>query len=613
MPEAITSKHQNAVMAEASREFIELIQQYIKAGGQTPLIRKALSAFVVDHPHWYQHTVGRALKLKQFEPSELKVKEGDLHHNIEQFSERLVTHPFKTFILNDAKIFLGGSSVMDEDYFIYRLSRSSLGTTENYYAIFQLANHAALKAQGNWEKFREEYHQGFLALLRHNPKIRAVALSIGEEARLLMQKQRSTKIIDTGPQGTFALFLMEALHLRMSDVETDVMLFSIYPWLAELFDGRYQTVDASYMYVIERNLARMQHSMDPLEKTSGALVGFAVGDALGAPAVGILKDDFLHLKGSDIRHFTTNPSHPYFFNLSVGQTTDQTRMLTGVADDIVVHRGYDRASRVRCLSEWATHCQNDPGFARWPGTTTFHSAIQMARGVSTQKRNYTDTHSWGAVPRSLVLGLLYTNDKELLRIAREEIMLTHCSWESISGAAYVAVLTSYLVADHNPYSAAERALQTLMSEYGKHVPRSFIQAVRLAIRTTIEPHEAPALFGTGTPVEECIPLALYYFLRYPSHFRTPVQLGANSFRVDSSAEVRRMRDYRWSEQVLYCHGGNTGGIAAMVGALVGAHNGLKIIDEQFVAVEDFDHLVRLGRQIETLRLKRIAGKTRSTV
>jgi len=605
MPQILLQSKHKASAFSASREFVELIKAYRAAGGTLALIRKALAVHCSKYPDWYCRWVAKEVGVQPIkETAPITIGQDVLHKNIEEFGERLQAHPFKTFILNDAKLFLGGSPVMEEDYYIFHLLPSSVGSVENYLLLFQIANRAALKARDNWETFRAQYHKEFTQLLRKNQDIRALAISVGEEARLLMKGHTSAKIVAPGPQGTLSLFLMESLQLRAPQMESDIMLFAVYPWLKTLFEGRYQTVDPAALYVIDQNVQRMRGNMDPLEKTSGALVGFAVGDALGAPAAGILKEDFLRLKGTEILHFTTNPFHPFYFHLAAGSTSDITRSLLQTAQDLVHDRGYTLSTRIHSLGQWAMRCQREPGFARWPGKTTFHAAIQLAHGAPPKRAAYQDVNSWGAIPRSLAIGLVYLKEKEIIRHCRQETALTHNSPSSICGATYLALLVSFLVAEMNPYSAAERALTAVIREYPKTIPGSFVRAIRLAMHTTVEPHEAPAIFGTGSPVDQCMPLALYYFLRYPSHFRTPVQLAANSYRVDSVQERRRLKMYNWSEQVLYCAGGNTGGICAMVGAFIGAYNGLKIIDEQFVSVENFDHIVRVARQLESLRLKR---------
>ena len=609
MPQILLQpKHKSAAFA-ASREFVELVKGYRTSGGSLPVIRKALAAHCSKYPDWYRQWIEKEVGVELLKSTTpLTIAQEVLHKSIEEFGERLQAHPYKTFILNDAKLFLGGSPAMEEDYYIFHLLPSSVGSVESYLLLLQIANRAVLNSHDNWETFRAQYHKEFTQLLRTHQDIRALAVSVGEEARLLMKGHTAAKIVAPGPQGTLSLFLMESLRLRAPQMETDTMLFAVYPWLKTLFEGRYQTIDPAALNVIEQNVQRMRHSMDPLEKTSGALVGFAVGDALGAPAAGILKEDFFRLKGSEILHFTTNSQHPYYYHLAAGSTSDITRTLLQTAQDLVHDRGYNQSTRIHSLGQWAMRCQREPGFARWPGKTTFHAAIQLANGVSPKRAAYTQVNSWGATPRSLAIGLIYTQEKEIVRFCKQETALTHNAPASICGATYLALLISFLVSEMNPYSAAERALTVVQQEYRKTIPSTFVRAIRLAMHTTIEPHEAPAVFGTGSPVEQCMPLALYYFLRYPSHFRTPVQLAANSYRVDTVQERGRLKMYNWSEQVLYCAGGNTGGVASMVGALIGAHNGLKIIDEQFVSVEDFDHIVRIARQLESLRLKRQSSR-----
>ncbi len=98
---------------------------------------------------------------------------------------------------------------------------------------------------------------------------------------------------------------------------------------------------------------------------------------------------------------------------------------------------------------------------------------------------------------------------------------------------------------------------------------------------------------------ETLPLATFFFLKYCDNFKSAVSAGANSFRHDSEAEKKRLSGLRWTDQLVAARGGNTDGIAALVGTFVGCHLGDSSIQEEFKAVEDFSQLRNLGKDLVT--------------
>jgi len=92
-------------------------------------------------------------------------------------------------------------------------------------------------------------------------------------------------------------------------------------------------------------------------------------------------------------------------------------------------------------------------------------------------------------------------------------------------------------------------------------------------------------------------LAIFIFLQYPEDFEKAVLEAANSYRDDTPEEQARMEKLTWEQQLLEAKGGNTDGIAGLVGAFVGAHIGIGSIPQELREVENADEIIKLGEKL----------------
>lgn len=104
-------------------------------------------------------------------------------------------------------------------------------------------------------------------------------------------------------------------------------------------------------------------------------------------------------------------------------------------------------------------------------------------------------------------------------------------------------------------------------------------------------------FGTGSPIYQTLPLAIFCFLKFQSDFEKAVIAAANSYRDDVPEEKERLQKFSWEEQLQYAKGGNTDGIAGLTGAFAGAHLGFDKIPRKFLSVENMNELKKLGEKL----------------
>jgi ADP-ribosyl-[dinitrogen reductase] hydrolase len=177
------------------------------------------------------------------------------------------------------------------------------------------------------------------------------------------------------------------------------------------------------------------------DRARGALLGLAVGDALGA-AVEWLHPDQIHARyGGPLRDLVASP--PW----ERGEWTDDTAMAMELATSLAEKGGYDEEDVFSRYAMWARSGPKDIG-------STVAAALMRARSVDEARAAAEAYHESsggmsagnGSLMRTAPLALRYRNDSGALeRISREESSLTHfdplagdaCAWFNLTLAALV--------------------------------------------------------------------------------------------------------------------------------------------------------------------------------
>lgn len=130
-----------------------------------------------------------------------------------------------------------------------RVSRKDLGykkqeSFEKYLYLFSKINDISLRNTGyGWNEFFHEYRMKLKLNKISDPKLNSLCLSIlGNIERvipdLIFRLQVPITVVDTGLQGTFAIFLCWILKEYKKVKDIDFKLISCYPWLPKFFQER---------------------------------------------------------------------------------------------------------------------------------------------------------------------------------------------------------------------------------------------------------------------------------------------------------------------------------------------------------------------------------------
>ncbi|MCS7233924.1 MAG: ADP-ribosylglycohydrolase family protein [Synergistetes bacterium] len=299
------------------------------------------------------------------------------------------------------------------------------------------------------------------------------------------------------------------------------------------------------------------------DKFVGALLGLAVGDALGMPFEG--------WNSRDIRKKWDRKSFLSRAGLKAGQFTDDTMLAIAQAESIIDKGDIDPEDTAKKLVEWYKK-----GDTRGVGKVTKEAIEKLLKGISWRESGIGGdmAASNGGAVRVVPLALLYKDDfnklKEKVKLAVE---ITHKNIEAIKGAQAIA----YAIARA---SSGTLNPDTFLMEVADYVGNSEIanklKKAHSYLQEDFPPMDALPLLGTSVYVVESVPSALYCFAFSPDSF-----LGSVVNAVMA--------------------GGDTDTIAALTGAISGAFNGAGAIPENWLnGLERRDYITSLGERLYEL-------------
>lgn len=335
---------------------------------------------------------------------------------------------------------------------------------------------------------------------------------------------------------------------------------------------------------------RVTDRPDQLDRATGALVGLALGDALGMPTQ-LLSYAEVHRRYGLLDGFHPGPDdHPIAAGMPAGRVTDDTDQAVIIGRLLVEGGGrVDPAALVRDLLAWQ-QVMITAGSQDLLGPSTTRALQAITDGVEPAVAGRSgDTN--GAAMRITPVGIAYAPEPlaALLDAVVATSEPTHGTGLAIAGAAAVAAAVSVGVEGGTVADAVDLAVVAAAegASRGVHVPGADVATrIRWAVDTTRGRTDAEllgrvdALVGTSLATQESVPAA---------------------FAVISSAG-----DDPWlAVRLAASLGGDSDTIAAMTGAVVGAVHGASAFPpeqvERLEAVNPTLDLATLARALSALR------------
>ena len=291
----------------------------------------------------------------------------------------------------------------------------------------------------------------------------------------------------------------------------------------------------------------------------GALLGGAMGDALGRPVEGLHPAEVRARYG----RLTSYQKWSGWKEGPVGTITDDTQMTICVAESLTANGFLDPEDLARRFVAWLPH-------GRGKGRTTTEAVERLQRGEPWYRAGDDSSGSAPAM-RAAPVGLLYWDDPARLRV--ESILSalpTHRQPMGVAGAVAMASATAWLLTRgagvweaHEFIAAVQAAIAGIefepLSERRNPIVKTTLYD-RIGLipdLLTREPDEVFMRLYNGAYVLECLPAALYCFLRSPTNVEESLLLAVNrGFDADT--------------------------VAAMAGTLGGALGGVDALPQQLL-------------------------------
>ena len=181
--------------------------------------------------------------------------------------------------------------------------------------------------------------------------------------------------------------------------------------------------------------------MPDLDRCRGAILGLAVGDALGAPVEGLKGGHIVQLYGGVDDYFDPTVAwadRPHRFRLR-GLYTDDTQQALALADSLVHCRGLNADHFRDLLLDLARAATGQPQGAHRGAGGSIAALIRSADEGVDFTRVAPSSASTGAMMRAAPCGLYFDDDDAIIRAALGQALVTHRDPRSVVMAALAAL------------------------------------------------------------------------------------------------------------------------------------------------------------------------------
>ena len=286
---------------------------------------------------------------------------------------------------------------------------------------------------------------------------------------------------------------------------------------------------------------------DLKSKFLGAIIGTAVGDALGMPVQGWSCEAIKSVYG-EIREMLDGW-------LPAGHYTDDTEMMIGVAESLIENKGFNGDHLAKTfIKNFNIH----RGYGLGPIRVLRWISQGEAWDKASTKLFGSGSYGNGAAMRIAPIGIFYhDNPEELRSIAYKSSQITHAHELGKEGAALQAYSIALAVSTTPTQLETQSFLKKLSDFTRKNTV--YTQKIKIIEKLLVEKPDRIKVInelGNGIEAFNSVPTAIYCFLSHPDSFEAAVIYAISL-------------------------GGDTDTIGAMTGAISGAYHGVNSIPERW--------------------------------
>ena len=320
--------------------------------------------------------------------------------------------------------------------------------------------------------------------------------------------------------------------------------------------------------------------MDLQDRFVGALLGLALGDAVGYPCEFRRRDKILEVfppDGVSEPVATKDPrwgEKPWIIGAEhpPGTFTDDTQMTIAVALGLIEAGEGSLDALMRVIGKHFVAWSRSPDNNRSPGATCMTGCRNLGRGVAWREAGVAESKGCGSNMRVAPIGLYFADSRDdLLEVARASSVLTHGHDAAIEGAAAAALLVALALQDASP---EEMHAEVAGACRGRS--RDF-DACWAKVPTLLDAEPGVALaeggLGESWVAEEAVASALWCVWRAEGDYKKAVLLAANT-------------------------DGDSDSIACIAGSIAGAMHGTSALPQPWLEVlEQRDRLEILATEL----------------
>jgi len=310
-----------------------------------------------------------------------------------------------------------------------------------------------------------------------------------------------------------------------------------------------------------------------IDKYQAVLLGYAIGDALAAPAEDMTPESEIGSK-KITDYFKALPSHPVS-HLEPGQYSDETQLMIVVAESLIACRTFNVDDLVHRFVDWF-QSQKLRSAWRFPSNSMMKACRKLAAGTHWTQAGFPSAGII-AVVRTVPIALALGRSTALLKDAIEKsCKVTHTDPKVVAAAMVLATAIKFGLDGNEP--SPDIVINYVIEKTQGYSPEVLKRMKMLKDALKLDPGPALLTLGNSGYCFEALNAAFYWFFRFPRRFDDLIVEAANS-------------------------GGDSDSITAMAGALFGAYNGLPAIPEKWLTpLENREKIQQLASDIYRLAI-----------
>jgi len=323
--------------------------------------------------------------------------------------------------------------------------------------------------------------------------------------------------------------------------------------------------------------------IDYLDKFSGTLLGVSIGDTLGQPFEGMIRER-IHSQFIDFKEFIKN-------NRRLFKTyTDDTQLTLHTAEALIQGSGFNENNFVREYVKWL----DDPPIG--PGFGCISSIQKLKYGIPWQKAA-SNSGGNGTAMRVSPIGLFYCKDiKSLKNTALKSSIITHSHPAASAGAIVIARAIAFLIDKSVETSfSIEEFFETIISSISNSQEKIWEEFIEILNRVKDKlniPVETGLIKFSQAGVKS--PFFIEDYLG--KAFVHPYTLSTVACAI--FVFLKNLNSFEECIFQLATAGGDSDTVGAIGGSLAGAYFGLgHIPDDLKNIVKQYRHILRVGEQL----------------